>query len=126
MNLLPQKLHTILGTTVEALLRAWSMLQIETAKARREQNGDAYDGVADLQPQVLDPKTQEPMFPTVAAMKEALSLGQLADLSAAVAALTFGKTDLSAFRDTGAEAGDAGTAPDGEGVGGSPVGAAAR
>lgn len=127
MNLLPQKPTTIQGTEVEVLLRAWSMLQIEEAKARRDKEGDAYDGVADLYAQVLDPKTQEPFWATAAKMKASLSMGQMAALSNGVAELTFGKSiDLAAFRGPGAEAGDAGAAPDGEGVGVSSVGAAAR
>lgn len=126
MNLLPQKTYTIPGTTVDVVLRAWSMLQIEEAKARRTAEGDAYDGLADIQPQVLDPKTQDPVWSDVATMKAALSLGQVAALSEEVAALTFGKAvDLAAFRDAGAQAGDAGAAPDGEGVGVPPVGASA-
>lgn len=127
MNLLPQKPATIAGTTVEVLLRGWSMLQIEQAKARRDKEGDAYDGVADLYAQVLDPKTQEPMWKTPGEMKAALSMGQVAALSNVVAELTFGKSiDLAAFRGPGEGAGDAGAAPDGEGVGVSAVGAAER
>lgn len=121
-NLLPEKDYTIPGTTLLVVLRAWSMLQIEQAKARGLAEGDKYDGTADLWSQVLNATTREPVWANADEMKKALSLGQMVSISRELLALTHGGVDLAAFRKAGAEAGDAGAAPDGEGVRGSAVG----
>lgn len=120
MNFLPEKDYTIPGTSLVVRLRAWSMLQIEQAKARRTAEGDAYDGVADIFPQVLD-KDGRPVWADAAAVKGALSLGQVGALSKEIAALTFGGTDLAAFREAGEQAGDVHPAPNGESLRGAAV-----
>lgn len=123
MNLLPEKDYTIPGTGQHVRLRAWSMLQIEQAKARAAAAGDGvYDGNADVWSQVLHLSEEAPFWKSLDDMKAALSLGQIMALSKAIAALTYGAEDLAAFREAGAEAGDAGVAPDGEGVRNAPVG----
>lgn len=114
MKLLPTKDYTIPGTTTVVVLRAWSMLQIENAKARRISEGDDYNGTTDLQPQILNKTTGDPVWLTGDAMKADLTVGQLGAISAAIGALTTSGSDLAAFRTAGEEAIDAGPAPDGE------------
>ena len=97
-NFLPEKEYTIPGTSLRVILRAWSMFQIEQAKARGVAEGDKYDGTNDLWGQVLNVTGREPVWPSAKAMKDALSLGQMVAISQELLALTQGGVDLAAFR----------------------------
>lgn len=120
-NFLPEKEYTIPGTSLRVILRAWSMFQIEQAKARGVAEGDKYDGTNDLWGQVLNVTGREPVWSSAKAMKDALSLGQMVAISQELLALTQGGVDLAAFRAPGAEAGNASAAPDGESLRGAAL-----
>jgi hypothetical protein len=115
MNLLPQREVTIPGTTVKVVVRAWSLLQVDQAKARRDSDTES-DGIEEVWGQVMNAQGQ-PFWTSAEEMRKSISLGQVAALSSAIRNLTFeGGDDLSAFREADGEAEHADPAPDGEGV----------